>query len=622
MIDITERQEKLLKTLESSGERRLTSGELAATLGVSERTVQSEISVLRKMGLVNSNNKGYALAADLPLKAIETQHTTDSRAILLKLLSSNDHIRIEDLADDLYLSESTLRGRLKDARALLEEKDLNLIVRGGEVYVTGTELNKRKMIRSMIFEDVNLGLQNLEQYQQYFPDINLSLLLSIVEDSIQAAGYGVQPVYASGLVISVSICLYRVTKDIHTPDDMQLEISVSEYELACKICDRFSRHFAGTPTEGDRNYIASLFHGQIRHGNLSEKSENPGSDFDREIEKMLNEVLEYYLISGDSAPYLQNLILHVHELLKRSDTNNYVVNTIHIDMRDNCPFIYEVAVRFAKELDSAFHISIPDDEISFLAVHIGLIIEESMKSDTSVLVLLYAPTYHEIAAKIEKTVEEAGGNNVQIEIVDPSVRSIPRRNYDLVVTTQDISFIGTQVIRVSPFLSVIDRSLINEAVTDCIRAKEHQRNYKSLVSSFIPELFFIDTSIHDRDEAIRFLSSKLYDLGIVDKNFESEVFEREKLSSTCFLNSFAIPHSMEMNANKTAFAILINREGIRWDSSVVKLCILVTIRSKDRSSFAKVYEGVISTLMDSQRLNKLVNSSSLYEFVEIFKGSI
>ena len=62
---------------------------------------------------------------------------------------------------------------------------------------------------------------------------------------------------------------------------------------------------------------------------------------------------------------VHNLSLHIFDLIKRSNSNNFVSTQIHSTMKQKCPFIYDVAVSLAKQLEEAFHITIPDDEIGF-----------------------------------------------------------------------------------------------------------------------------------------------------------------------------------------------------------------------------------------------------------------
>ena len=56
------------------------------------------------------------------------------------------------------------------------------------------------------------------------------------------------------------------------------------------------------------------------------------------------------MITVDVTQSIQNLALHVYELIKRAEHNSYVSNQIKTTIKENCPLIYDIAVSFAKRL--------------------------------------------------------------------------------------------------------------------------------------------------------------------------------------------------------------------------------------------------------------------------------
>ena len=106
------------------------------------------------MALVDSDNAGYKIIDDessLQLMALED---TDLRQkILRRLLNANQAIDVDELADEFYVSTSSLRNKLKEINKLICENDLQLITAHNTVRIEGTELNKRLMIRKMIYAD-------------------------------------------------------------------------------------------------------------------------------------------------------------------------------------------------------------------------------------------------------------------------------------------------------------------------------------------------------------------------------------------------------------------------------------------------------------------------------------
>ena len=91
------------------------------------------------------------------------------------------------------------------------------------------------------------------------------------------------------------------------------------------------------------------------------------------------------------------------------------------------------------------------------------------------------------------------------------------------------------------------------------------------------------------------------------------------MSSTCFFDTFAIPHALELEAKKTMFCVLINENGIPWDNHVIKCVFMIAINKADRKSFMKIYNGIIQILYDKKKVNHLVKCKNPMEFIEWFQ---
>lgn len=71
-----------------------------------------------------------------------------------------------------------------------------------------------------------------------------------------------------------------------------------------------------------------------------------------------------------------------------------------------------------------------------------------------------------------------------------------------------------------------------------------------------------------------------------------------------------------MNANETMVAVLINKNGIKWHHSKILLCIMISIKKENRDQFYETYNGIIQILCDNDKFRKLIDSKSLFEFLE------
>lgn len=619
MSTLTERQKKIIRILIKCNGKA--SGKLISkTAGISLRTLLSEMKELKQLSLIEADNTGYKLIANeqaLPL--LMNEESDIKQKILNRLLNTNEALDVDELADEFYVSTSTLRNRLKEIDQSICENDLSLIYKNNTVAIKGSELNKRLMIRKMIYADFPSNMMSIDNLSAYFHDMDINSLYHIVLSSVKANGYYIQEAYSSSLLLNIIIGLYRISQGIHTLDFEPLDMDSKEYKLAYEVCDRYARHFHQTVSEGDIASITSLFYGQISYTDQAHSITNYDINFENKINAILALTFEKYLLAMDYSAYLHNISLHIFDLIKRSQSNNYVTTHIHNTMKQKCPFVYDVAVSFAKQLENEFKIIVTDDEIGFLSVHLGFIIENTMDTTQFIDILLVADRYHGIADHIYNKLIERHKDLIRITVMDPASHAIPKQSVDFVISTVPLEIIGKQIIMISPIFNAIERAQVDEAIARYLQEKKSRRSHIFLTSCFTPSLFFRNERIQTKDEAIHFLSRKMIEFGIVQQDFTASVFEREKLSPTCFFDAFAIPHALNMEAKKTMIAVLINEQGIQWDHSKIKLCLLIAIKKKDITEFSGVYNNIVHALCDYERLNSLYKCSSSAMFVNILK---
>ncbi len=608
-MELTIRQIEMIETIKKC-KNTATGKTIAKSTGYSLRTVQSEMNILRNLGLIVSGQKGYTLVGDFHLKK-----NLEEEEMLIKMLLTEENSLFHKLADDLFLSESALRSMIQRINLLLKPYKLKAIIKDQWVRLEGTELNKRRMLRKMVFQDAN----DDQHLVRYFGDIDVGKLKEIIQSSIASSGYLVQYPYANNLIISIMICLYRAYKGAHTPEDYTYDPASNAYGLAKTITEHFCELYQTKVKESDICYIASMFQGQIIVNSLSESQMVADEAFEAKIAAILLSIFDDYDIHIDISAYLHNFALHISELIKRGRINNFIMNESPLMMKENCPYVYDVALHFTKQLEMEFDLTIPDEEIVFLAVHIGMIIYAEAKNTDVVSILFYVSNYHGIADRIIKMINEKNGDQVVINKVEPGCGHLPEHDFDLIITTEKIDMIGKQIVTITPFYDVVDRLNVDTAISECIQNKKKRSEYISLMECFSPDLFFVRDDISTSEEAIDFLGGKLVDYGIVDSDFIPSVKDREALSPTSFFHSFAIPHSIRATARKTMFAVLINNRGISWNGTMVKLCLMIGIRKKDLHDFPDLYDGVVRVLCDPARFRKLLEATNLQEFIEYLK---
>ena len=620
MKQLTVRQKNIIKILQESSEN--ISGKIIAdTLSVSLRTIQNDMNELKKLGIISANKTGYSLTGQSTNTTCIEEDDRKS-TILQYLLSSNKPLNIFDLAEKLYISESLLQLELAKIKNDLKIRNLTLTIKNNTISITGNEFNKRQLLKQIIYSKLPSNVINIENLSSYFKDMDVKKIHEIIDTSIEANGYHIHDSCSSSLLFNIIIALYRISKGMHMTELnnhlTDKEKQTVEYRLACDVCNRFGLHYGIHIQQQDILYIANLFKGNIISSN---KSINMvySNDFNNQISEILLTVLNQYMITVDVTQSIQNLALHVYELIKRAEHNSYVSNQIKTTIKENCPLIYDIAVSFAKSIETSFNIIIPDEEIGFLSVYIGFIIENAKEYTNKIQVLLYANNYQHIANNIENRLISKYKDQISIHVVNSDKDTLPDKNFDIIISTLHLEIIGRKVIMISPFLTKDDLNKIDEEINECLHKKELKRNNEFLMSCFNPKLFFIDNTINTKEKAISFLCSKMTEFGIVSDGFYESVIERERLSSTCFFNSFAIPHALIMNAKETMLAILINRKSIQWDDNNIKLVILIAVKKGGVSEFSKVYEHLAKVLCSPVYLSNLIQCNTYSEVLQAIK---
>jgi len=628
MEKLTSRQKEIIRILRNNPNQVISGQQLAYFLNVSLRTIQNEVAGIKNNNLVVSTKAGYHLTnydvhAQIETNLANNDIESDKIKLLRTLLLAGEPLNIYDLAEDLLLSTSSLRNRIKDTEKMLYDSSLKMISRNNHVWIKGTELNKRRMIRDMIYRETSPSHMSLNNYSLYFEDIDIEHLRTMVVNSVHFNGYFIQDAYLSNLFLNIVICIYRAKQGIHVVpmEKNQFDNISDEYSIANEICRRCEEHWKITIADSDVEYIANLFYGQLSTTSTASKNEiiNRINKFEHEIGQLIDEVFEHYMLSIDYSPYLRNIALHIHELIKRAKTGNYVINDIHLNIKENCPFVYDVAVLLDSKIEQKYSIKMPDDEIGFLSVHIGLIIENAMRETDMLDILVYSSGYRDIADNIEKQLTTNYSKTITVTTVDTFEDNILNNNPDIIISTMPLNIIGKTVVHISPFYNSDDHTKVNLAITNHLREKELRQIKSYLTSCFNEKLFFRDNGIKTKEQAINFLGKKMLDFGVVKENYIESVLKRESLSSTSFFDKFAIPHPINMDAKKTMIAVLINDEGIEWDKNKVKLCLLFAVQENDSYLFSKAYSGAVKVLYDDQKYYRLVKSNNLTEFINILK---
>ncbi|MEH6781474.1 MAG: PTS sugar transporter subunit IIA, partial [Rhodoglobus sp.] len=319
---------------------------------------------------------------------------------------------------------------------------------------------------------------------------------------------------------------------------------------------------------------------------------------------------EEYLIDLDDDDFIMRLSLHVRNLIVRAQDLSYSRNPMTRSIKTTYPMIYELAVFIAAEVQREEGIVIHDDEISYIALHVGSHLERQAKREVRLTAALVCPNYHDLHVILRERIEAVLGDELQLRIVITRTDvDLAELSTDLVLTTIDLRSFADNVILIQPFLTETDVDAIRRAIGRVRRLRRRRQLTDELLRFFDPALFLRNFTAPSEEAMIAALGHRMIEAGVIDHSYITGAIERERMSSTAFTDTLAVPHAMTMNAHRTAISIVINETPMPWGENRVNVIALIAFSAAGRTTFQTVFDQFVTVFSDRDYVQQLVKKA-------------
>ncbi|MCU1476464.1 MAG: transcriptional antiterminator [Subtercola sp.] len=629
---MTDRRTQLLEYLAQT-EGWTTASQLADRLGVTTRSVRSYVTAAKSaaapLDIIASSAEGYRLNRDayaeyrrVASRATEPETPRDRLYQLVrKLLDATAGLDVYGLADELFVSESTVEADLRKVKTMLDESTLTLVRAGSLVSVEGPEENRRKLISRMFRAESARGFLEIERIQREFDSDNLKAFKTDLLALLDASGYFVNEYGLDSVLLHVAIAVDRISKD-RVLESATVPVADSS-ELAASILTLVDRHFSVSLSDADLDHLVLLLTTRVitpgRGQPVSVQTDELGlTDDVAFIRKVARIASERYLIDLDDDEFTVRLALHVRNLVARARISSFSRNPMTRSIKTSYPMTYELAVFIASEIQQRESIVISDDEIAYIALHVGSHLERRARREEMVTATLVFPNYYDIHLMMLRRLERALGDDVRVDkIITRTDVERDEITTDLTITTVAALAYGEHVVLVQPFLTDGDIESIRKAVARVRRGERRRRLTDDLLLYFSEDLFVRNLAAADEAEMIRALGDRMLAQGIIDQSYVDGAIDRERMSSTAFTDSVAVPHSMQMSATRTAIAIAVNDTTMAWGENRVNVIALIAFSSDGRSSFQTIFDQFVEVFSDHDDVQQLIKGSTDFaSFIE------
>ena len=637
------RQNRLLAHLVGVGSW-LTAASLADYLGVTPRSIRTYVTALNARlpdaVVVESGPQGYR-AGPAARSALHegTPETGTPRErfhrLVRRLLESEAPLDVHALADEIYVSSATIEGDLARVRGFLKGSGLELQRDRSKVWLQGTEMAHRRLLSRLVHDQTELKSLDFPALMRVLGEGSVGAetyarLKSDLVDALGDLGYFVNEFAIADVLMHVAIAADRIARGRPlTPGSGHLRDD--EVAVGGVLDELALRHLGLRFDGGDREFLTTVVLSRVVAPRLDSVQALARERVSPEVREAVKDACAAaaaeFLVDLSGEDFLWRLILHVQNLVERVAGGAWSRNPLTRTLKASYPMIFEVAVYIATRLRDSLGIPLVDEEIAYIAIHVGARLERNRTDDAPPTATIVCPGYHDVHSLLRSSVDRSLGQTIQVVRVD--TRADPdwaAMDSDLVLTTIAPPRHSDRIVMIPLFLTDADAERVRTAATRVRRARRLARLRAELEKYFGPGSFVRDLDADAGEEAIiRRLGALLVAEGVIDDTYVERSIDRERMSSTAFTEALAVPHALSMTATRTAIALGLADRPIPWGESAVQVVVMVAFSESDRAAFQTVFEQLVEVFSEQDSVQRLLHKGTslpafLDELVAVIDG--
>lgn len=653
---LNKKEKQIIQYLTKDKEQFVTSKELAAHMGCSDRTIRTYYKTLVEkldnhsgLDLISKQGYGYKLDIlddDAYADFLEENHINDHHFnyqsvtdindrynfLLNKLLFEQNEIYFDDLADELFVSRSTLSSDFKKIREKFKPYHLKIESKANKgVYVMGQERDKRRFIMDYFIDSGFINtMHSYVDNELLNQKISFEELTIIVLDECREGGLKLSDFVIQNLVIHIALAIRRITEGFRiskVSDDEVVLRGLAERRVAENILKRVSVstgiHFPIEEVDYITLHLVSKGHGNSCH-----------------ISEVLQEQIRQELIDSISQinPSVKNdfqliegLLAHLSTMYIRLQGKVVMENPLTAEIQANYRDMYQLAERVVSNMPTFSPYTLSPNEIAYIALHF-MAAKERYKEQRKYNVLVICATGYGSAQMLKSRIENELGNLVSItdvigyyEINDEKLKGI-----DFIVSSIDLSnlMFNIPVFTVSVFLNDEELKDIKQGIahlnTSMANVEDHQAelSVKDVFDDYFSDDYFFLMSDATKEDVLKKLAESIS----VNENdqFEKRLLDmmkqREAMSSIVFGENIAVPHPLKAVGSKHHFAVAIVKNGVKWDEQYpsIKIIFLMSMSIHDNDGLPELTSAIVDLVDNPKLQEQMLACQSFDEFKKIF----
>lgn len=663
---LSKRETQILKLLFDHRHTYLTSQEIASGIDVSNRTARKYLHLLedalKKEAVATIDAKqgnGYQLKIEdskkfdvFYLNEVKEQSTSKDITtiqesndrqyyILNRLFFKQSAVYVDAIADELFVSRSTISNDLVEIKKLITPYQIELQSKSNKgIFVVGNEQNIRHFIMNYFFMDrLHDNLFAFSMYANLLEGISVEEIVIIVLDECRESQLKLSDFIVYNLVLHIGLAIKRIQNgflmDIQAP--IAFDEDSIEYQTALKILARIEQAMGLTFSSEEADFIALHLKNKITAKTIFQKADAT----EAEIRSQLLETLK--AIDQDTPFDLEHdtilidgLMIHFIPLLTRLQNNSSIENPLLEEIKSQYPDLYELTVNYFSKMPIFSSYRMTEGEWAYLAIHITAAVERYF-NDQKTHVLVICATGLGSSQMIKNRLEREFGSRILIEKVISyyEIAEQDLSQIDLVISSINLGNIvlNAPIVNVSVFLGEEDIKKINHEISStkgghfntCEENKQVEmveEKVELIKRSFQSELFYFADKRLTKETVLKELIGKIeaVEQNDLQESFLNQLKLRESYSSVVFSEFMAVPHPIEALTNEGYVAVAVVPEGIDWSEEYQKIQLVFLLSPDKLGKFEidKVSQMLVEIMEDDSFRKALAFSDTFDNFIKAF----
>lgn len=651
---------------------------IAESVNVSSRTVLRELNSienwLNAIGIKLEKKKGTGIRINIhEIKREELRnciirekadlaYSPEQRLTLLKaeLLKDTGITKLFTLTKLLDVTEGTISADLDKLAEWMKKYKLKIIKKPGlGVYVEGNEIAFRSAMISLIYEqfheveliniifnrekeELNIeeiknrisldildikDIINLELIQKFLHHVEQQLNLQFADNSFIA------------LVIRISITIQRCLKGKLIREFNNIKIDVPKDELFYLVQEWFlspANSFPKVIPEEEIKYMVIHIKGaeiQERQGSSKDMEEMEITDLTKEVIYIAERETGIYL--EDNEKLLRGLAGHLKMAIYRIKMQLDIMNPLLKDIKEMYPELFRTAGKCAKYIEDKENIILPEDEVAYLATHIGAAVKEEKNNALFIYRAVLVCTNDVGVAQLLVSEIERVFTNIRISsiisVMDMDIVQLAQKHMDFIITTVELQIKELPIILVNPILNETDIKHIQYVLENFLPENkiygkviagqlENKLNGLKLYSDYVLQLLhnflFIEQVAADRvTELDHFISRSLAIAGEDRIQIEKDLKNKqEKGSAILKYKGVVLYHLRSKAVDELGMTVIKLKESMEqsksdWGIGKEDTCIFLSMPLNTDSYAIELLNEVTRKIISSDFAMELKQSS-------------